>query len=70
METNSLDKIINKKKEKLNEEQLKAQWNKIKKLEGKRDETYNPFSEINPYLPLMLKTIEIGNNRYKSDRVI
>ncbi len=58
-----------KKKEKLNEEQLKAQWNKIKKLEGKRDETYNPFSEINPYLPLMLKTIEIGkiSNEFKFD---
>ena len=58
-----------KKKEKLNEEQLKAQWNKIKKLEGKRDETYNPYSGINPYLPIMLKTIEIGkiSSEFKFD---
>ena len=73
---NSLsDKLIRrhphvfKKKEKLNEEQLKAQWNKIKKLEGKRDENYNPYSEINSYLPLMLKTIEIGkiSSEFKFD---
>ena len=58
-----------KKKKKLNKEQLKAQWNKIKKLEGKRDETNNPFSEINSYMPIMLKTIEIGkiSSEFKFD---
>ena len=58
-----------KKKKKLNKEQLKAQWNKIKKLEGKRNETNNPFSEINSYMPIMLKTIEIGkiSSEFKFD---
>ena len=58
-----------KKRKKLNEEQLKAQWNKIKKLEGKRNETNNPFSEINSYMPIMLKTIEIGkiSSEFKFD---
>ncbi len=58
-----------KKKKKLNKEQLKTQWNKIKKLEGKRNESNNPFSEINSYMPIMLKTIEIGkiSSEFKFD---
>ena len=58
-----------KNKKKLNDDQLTAQWNKIKKLEGKTKESINPYSTINSYLPVMLKTIEIGkiSKAYKFD---
>ena len=58
-----------KNKRKLNEEQLKKQWEKLKKLEGKKKLKKNPYSSINIYLPIILQTLQIGkiSSNYKFD---
>ena len=58
-----------KKKKKLNEKQLTKQWEELKQLEGKKILKNSPYSSINSYLPIMLKTLEIGkiSSNYKFD---